>query len=495
MRAEIRPRSDWESIDLGVGLTRSHLGRIAGGWMLSVYPLCLLILALFHQKVGWGIFLIWWLKPVFERVALHPLSRTLFGEDTSVSTSAAVLPRELWKNRWLVALGVGLTLLGMFTFAEGDPAWMTLYVLLVIGLAFVRSGLVRCLSMPVRYLEGLKGGEFRKRFQVLSARGGGGAVGLVFICMVIEFCLVVSQAWFVVSILPEGFDAGFEYFFIGLWEGTDPEIPMWAWVMLALFYLNAMSVVAWFYVGSGFGLYLNTRTISEGWDIELMFRRLGQRLGVIAVALFVAVGGGEVLGNEVAREVMADGDFEVKTRPIWEEDQKEIDWDANLDPPSGMEAFGQAFFWLVMIAAVGLLVWLIVKNVHAFGGKSDLVETEVKTVKTVAGLNVEQENLPKDLLAVAKGLWAEGNYQEALGLLYRGSIAWLVAGQVAEIEESDTEMDCLRRVQESGEVGSPSYFKLLTGAWMSQAYARRLPSEDTMDRLWRDWPYAERRTR
>ena len=103
------------------------------------------------------------------------------------------------------------------------------------------------------------------------------------------------------------------------------------------------------------------------------------------------------------------------------------------------------------------------------------------------------ENLPPNLLEVARRLWDEGRFQEALGLLYRGAISSLVTRRVVEIEESDTEMDCLRRVTSKGEAANASYFQLLTGAWMSQAYARRQPNDDTIEQLWSRWPFQERR--
>ena len=75
--AEIRPRSEWEAIDLGVGLVRAHFALIFKGWCFSVLPVCLVILLLFWASPGWGVFLIWWLKPVWERVVLYPLSHQI----------------------------------------------------------------------------------------------------------------------------------------------------------------------------------------------------------------------------------------------------------------------------------------------------------------------------------------------------------------------------------------------------------------------------------
>ena len=42
--AEIRPRTQWEAIDLGVRLTGEHSISLLKGWMASVFPLGILII-------------------------------------------------------------------------------------------------------------------------------------------------------------------------------------------------------------------------------------------------------------------------------------------------------------------------------------------------------------------------------------------------------------------------------------------------------------------
>ena len=45
----------------------------------------------------------------------------------------------------------------------------------------------------------------------------------------------------------------------------------------ALAYAAAVLVLEPFYVAAGFGLYLNRRTLLEGWDIEVALRRIAER--------------------------------------------------------------------------------------------------------------------------------------------------------------------------------------------------------------------------
>ena len=507
--AEIRPRTAWEAIDLGISLVRAHALSLLKGWMASAYPFCLVILALSWNSLGWGVFLIWWLKPVFERVALHPLSRSLFGEHPTWRDTMKVLPSELRKNKTLVLMGVVLAvigaLIGMMDDREARAGMSSILGLTMIGLFFYRSGLSRSLILPVKYLEGLDGARSKSRMQVLSLRSSGSAVSLTFICLLMELGLFASQLWFFYMMLPEGVEMGAVFFTDGWFDIDTEALPKWLWMMLALFYLNALTIVAWFYTGGGFGLYVNTRTWTEGWDIELKFKGLGQRLGLILIALCLIgsaptlEANGEV--NVAAEQVLAGEEFEVKTREVFK-DQKGEDQDDEQEGDSrssdyGIGIFagiGNMLFWGIMTVLVGGVIWVIIRNLHLFGkGEPRGLHEAAKKVKTVAGMNVEPENLPPHLLQVARGLWDDGRHQEALGLLYRGAISSLMTHGLVEIEESDTEMDCLQRVLAKGEVANASYFKTLTGAWMSQAYAKRLPDDEVLAQLWGQWPYPERR--
>ena len=49
-----------------------------------------------------------------------------------------------------------------------------------------------------------------------------------------------------------------------------------------------ISAIEPFYVGAGFGLYLDRRTQIEGWDIEIAFRRMRLRLQALLPLLLVA---------------------------------------------------------------------------------------------------------------------------------------------------------------------------------------------------------------
>ena len=326
--AEIRPRTQWEAIDLGISLVRAHASALLKGWMASVYPLGILILAVsLNFSIFWGCFLIWWLKPIWERVALHPLSRSLFGEHPTWKETMRVLPAQLLKNKVFVLIGVVLAVVGALIWGIDDRSdqagFGSLFWLTVIGLLFYRSGLARSLVLPVRYLEGLEGSRCKSRIQILSHRSSSSAIGLTFICLLMEVLMFVSQIWFVIVMMPEGV----QITEIPMWEffldGGESELfPKWIWMMIGIFYLNAMSVVAWFYTGGGFGLYVNTRTWTEGWDIELKFKSLGQRMGMVILALGLIGGAPRLEANQEAQRVLESEEFEVRTRDVYDSPSK-----------------------------------------------------------------------------------------------------------------------------------------------------------------------------
>jgi len=120
----------------------------------------------------------------------------------------------------------------------------------------------------------------------------------------------------------------------------------------------------------------------------------------------------------------------------------------------------------------------------------DKMERE-RPPSSVMGMSIVPESLPDDIITSARKLWAEGKAHEAVSLLYRGAISQLVLGESLPIRESDTESDCLRRSRSLANKSMVRYFAELTRAWISTAYARRLPSESAMDTLCETWPFSK----
>jgi hypothetical protein len=267
-----------------------------------------------------------------------------------------------------------------------------------------------------------------------------------------------------------------------------------------------------FITGSGFGIYLNNRTWIEGWDVELALKRLAKRITravVPCLVLFVilapisAHASGETVSARVIREVKAQPEFKVHTVkqkvPVTSKSKKSWSW---LESLLRMMNFGSAGVWLgnfLIVSAISLLLaliaWLLWENRHAFlmrrvdGGETK----KFQGTRVVLGMDVSPETLPDDVPGVVMGLWKRGLHQEALSLLYRGAISKVIVLGHVEIQESDTEGDCVRRVNQAGGLAHPGYFQGITGLWIRLAYAGRTPRDEEIEMFCRDWPFEERR--
>jgi hypothetical protein len=62
-----------------------------------------------------------------------------------------------------------------------------------------------------------------------------------------------------------------------------------------------------------------------------------------------------------------------------------------------------------------------------------------------------------------------------------------------EIHESDTEGDCMRRVEQAGAAVHPDYFRGITGMWIRLAYAGISPPDSEVRALCDQWPFGGRR--
>jgi len=494
--AEIRPRDDREAVDLGLALARRDFWRLWGiWWAMSAPAFGLLVVMTAHPF--WWLILWWWWKPQASRMVLYYLSRRLFGERPGWRELAREARRGSWR-----------------TFGR--------------RMLWGRLSLRRLLSMPIEELEGLKGPALKMREAALMQRGGSGAAGLSLTMGLLTVwltgaLLLLWLQW----LLPEGQSRAWSEAW-DLWrasEGTLPP-PLIVWTSGVAFAL-AVSIVDIFAVAAGFGVYLNHRSWLEGWDVELVFKRLAERLrsmGMAAAVMLAAVGGwggAEAAGGpsdegwqvlweqgqtesgssggtasladekEVIRDVLAHEDFKVHTKKfkvLKSRSRSEGSWEF-LGPV--LELIGWVFLAVAVAAVVGLIVWLIYRYHHLLGGSGGKKPPGKKRKRTgvvVSGLEIRGEELPDDPPGVAARLWSDGRKREALAMLYRAAISWLVEHRQLELGESVTEYDCVRRVA-TADAGSAAYFRRLTDAWVMLAYGARVVSDEEAGHLCRSWPF------
>ncbi|MGO1069900.1 DUF4129 domain-containing protein [Lysobacter sp. CA199] len=252
----LRPRTSWEACELGMALVRRHAGAIWKPWLLVTLPMLALL-----NLAGWALdqlwlagVLMWWLKPWFDRIPLYVISRAVFGDVPG--TRQTVREQFRWGARWWLAY-----------------------------LTWRRLGPARSLYLPVDLLEGGSGAEARERRAALGAPVYGVCALLTLVCSNFELLIIIGAVFGGLMFIP------FDYLpdtVKSLWD-SFLEQPDWMNALFNVLMWLAVSVIEPFYVGAGFGLYLNRRTEIEGWDIEIVFRRLRARLAAAAAPTLMAL--------------------------------------------------------------------------------------------------------------------------------------------------------------------------------------------------------------
>jgi hypothetical protein len=469
--AELRPRSDWEAVDLGLALVRRDFWRLFASWWLGMLPVLALSPSLLRDYPVLLVLLCWWWMPVGSRLVLFVLSRRLFGE----------LPR--WKE----------------IFRELPRACVRRFGFRML---WARFSPWRPLTMAVEDLEGLRGKEYAQRVRLLLRRGDATVVMLALWRAALTGWLALSVFFTAMMFLPSGQAEEWKALLDAWKDDSWGEIPAAVGWLGLVSMLLSMSLVDVFSTGAGFGIYVNHRTWIEGWDVELAFRRLGNRLrgaGAALLALLLAFGMTpaaeaevEAGPKETIEEVKSHEDFtvhSVEERVPKSGSSSSWNWDG-----SWLVGIAQALMWLILGAFVAFVVWLIWRYRHLLRGSGGVAAKRVPPpqARVVMGMEVAPESLPPDIPAAARELWRVGRRQEAMSLLYRGTISRLIATGGVEIAESDTESDCLRRVTAEA-AAHAGYFSGLTETWMRLAYGRSAPPDEAMQELCASWPFAEGR--
>ena len=454
----LRRRSPWEATDLGLAMLQRWWQPVYAAHALVLAPVALALVGLgwAFDAVWAGILAFWWLEPLYDRVVLHVLSRAVFGEIVSPRSVLAA-----WRE-WTRGLAGALTL--------------------------DRFDMARSFNLPVRQLEGSRGREARERRRLLGRRARGQAVWLTVVWIHFEGALLWSAGAMAGLLLPAGLErapGGDNPFLSSL-----GDLMKMASVSDALIYVAVILLLEPFYVAAGFGLYLNRRTLLEGWDIEVALRRIAERYAGVAMIVVAILTTGwwpqPLLAQEKnpkheIAEVLKEPEFgHYRETTRWERRDPAKPSDAKAPDLSFWHAIGAALakaaevaLWVVAIAALGYALWWIARRLpRADDARSEAYEPP----PALFGMELAPETLPADVPEAAARLAAAGKLREALSLLYRGALSELVHKRGVQLVAGHTEGEAVRLA------GMP-YFATLVDAWRRCAYARRIPSSEEIQSL------------
>lgn len=498
IRLKLRRRTAWEALDLGQAMLRAGAGPAYRAWLATFGVAGLLSFALFWQWPWVAVLVLWWIKPLCDRVILLSFSRSLFGAEMS------------WRDVWR-SIPTALRAPGVLS-----------------GLTIRRLSLARSFLLPVWLLENQSGAAARSRMKLLARRSRGGAVWLTFLCANMLNILGLSFLLLLAFMAPIGNEGLINWDqFLGKTEATllNAALGHGLWML-------AEAVIEPLYVASGFALYLNRRSELEGWDIDVGFRRLNERhlaaqraqageSGRIVAGLAALALCGALLthpppaqAQPASEQVSAPAKAEVAPSqakkiieeilrdPVFGREVKDTEWrlrqpekdEEEAPRPAWMKTLqrvieaiagiSRVLVWVGAALLVAALIYVLIRyRDHWLPGQ----RTPSHPPEFLFGLDVRPESLPDDVAAAARAAIAAGRIEEALSLLYRAALVTLIHRLHIEFRIGDTEDDCLQRVDQRLSPPAHAHFKALLDHWRGAAYAHRLPDTAACEALCADW--------
>jgi len=500
--ANIRLRSPWEAIDLGFAMVQAWAKSIYIPLAIITFSIATLLYLVVPKDNFWVAGLIfWWLKPLYDRLILHIISHKLFNNELTSWEALKALPSLIWNT-------------GFFQ-----------------SMTFRRFSFSRGFNLPIWQLEQLRGEPRASRQRILHLASHSQAVWLTIALAHLEIFLVLSLFMFLVLLMPEHIQSEF---FDGIFNKRI-EYNFWIDILNYAFYVVVVTVVHPFYIAANFALYINRRTQLESWDLELDFRKLGERLKNLALVIVASIIIGVVasptpsfadeapklvsntadidkteflaktrqkaeLSKTVIEEVMLTENLDDKEKVMrWvkketdkkkkkKKDDTDDSWIKELLKPiaSFIGMIIEYSLWIAIAIGLLLLFYFRERWMHLFqGGKTE--KDEYQSPDIMFGMDVRPESLPQDIPNEAQKLWQAGKHREALSLLYRGALVHLINEEKVQLEDSNTEGDVLRLSTKQLSETKLAYFKSLTAQWKLIAYAHRAPANTDMQHLFDHW--------
>lgn len=501
--AALRPRTPWEAVDLGVHLVQRHAGLLLGSWAALTLPLLGVLSLLLWRWPSVVLLLFWWLKPAFDRLTLHVLSRALFGATPTLGQALRAWPGLL----------------------RGE---------LLACLTWRRFSLSRSFTLPLLQLEHLRGQARHQRLQALGRRSGV-ARWLTVLGTHVELVLWSGLLVLAYLLLPSQPDEPRNW--MNLLLRPSQEL-LWLEHLSNVCY--ALVLVVWepIYVACGFSLYLNRRSELEAWDLELAFRRLLDRLGQTSLAVLLTLGlvlgpllasppalaedaapatdstsascplpSAENPGPEAPRltqQTLSSSQAQAEIQallgqPPFHRVEERFDWGwpqhtdaeprAPQQPPEWLQVVAQlveVLLWSLLVVAAAL-AWRYRDWLRLFASRVQRRPPADAAAPTqLFGLAVDPRSLPDDLPSAVERLWPQ-DPRAALALLYRGLLSHLLHERRLPLKAAHTEGEVLVLIQGVGDAALAAFAARLLDAWQALAYGSRPPPADLGPALCAQW--------
>jgi len=233
--------SSWQDIDEGVYLAKQCYSDI---WKPLLFMLFIvsgvMLIGISQLSVYWIIFIVWWLKPLYDRLILKILSLHVSQERLTFK------PLLIFTLKLFVSFDV-------------------LKALTVRRFSFVRSFL-----LPIYQLEKNTGQKNRERIKVMCRGSSSRAANLTFMALLTENVITITFISMLFYLIPTEVR-------VALFDNEIVQDQTFIKFIMVYIYVATLLITEPLYVASGFSLYMNKRKRLEAWDIELVFKNLVKR--------------------------------------------------------------------------------------------------------------------------------------------------------------------------------------------------------------------------
>lgn len=451
-----RKRGAYETFDLTVLLTKQHFLPLFSLYICLAVPVFILAGVLFGWS--WSAFIVWFLKPLFERPILDYMSKVVFNQQATISSS----------------------LKSILKLQAGD---------IFINMTLYRLSPNRAFLAPVTQLERLDGRRKEMRKQVLFATSKPKQTLWMMFCVHFEFILMIGISAIIFTLIPTSLSLEEPLYQI-------LESPLWMEIAFNSVYVISVALVAPLFVTGGFMAYLHRRIDLEGWDIELTFKNMRARLNTLLsiACLFFACCLFAVPGKSMA-EPIDKLIIKEQVSTLYAQDdviEKKTTWVPNFDLEKDSSADGDYrwlanffkslgnflsyFIWLLIVLFVLWLVYLLVKKRGFFLAlelpKRQKNQHREHIIPTMFA-DIKPQDLPEDLIAAARSAYQENNQRLALAYLLHFSLRWAQSTHQVKLHRSMTETECKSAIDAKVTEQSKDVFTQLFSAWVKVAWGHQ----------------------
>jgi hypothetical protein len=497
----MRRRGVWEAADSGVLLWRKNFLYIIPFFAVPVWVAAFALRFVPENMKYLAWIGLWWLKPLFDRLVLHPVSARFFENPSKAKTP---LLRGFPGN--------------VFRGLLGDLLWRRF--------SFTRSS-----RMPIRVLERLKFKKFSRRKKSLAAGGLNFGSFVTFLCFFLEWFLLAGECLFIYLM--------FNMFSPEIFSSLGEFLVQEERFIFIAYCVNYMLVES-LYVAMGFGVYINSRVETEGWDLQILFKKFetlkaadrgsatkaakrgmfsnSKVLLALALGLFLFFPAGvragsddspayageeeespeeaaadffpegflpaESVPREVLDGVLASPDFGY-SKPGWgirfrnrqepeefEDPQDMLPWIEKLK-----EALGFMLRILISLVIGGFAAFVLFRF---FRGRGNFGSGKHRDGRNYRNPLFSPES-PEALFEKAAKFFGAGNVREAWAACLRGVIAAYGSYGGVSFPPDATEYGCLALVRSSSGGGVDEFGELVRN-WIYLAYGGRTPPEGSFER-------------